>query len=298
MSNNSVETSAWSDKSFSISMGETGGTDTYEAKDGEATEVNLDGTQEAEPEDDTQTSEVVSEDDPGDEDLGDDEAETEEDDEEETPDVDPEVYNEEDKEAFDAKYKGEDGSLNKDILSKEFFDNQAAGKEGLNESTYQYLVTQGIPRDFAKDVEKAMQAQLAMEQQASASEDYALFEVAGGADKLGEALKWGKETGYSKEQQDRFNKVMKGKDKEAKAEAVEALMARYSRRPEAKVEEQRKAKPRVPVRDATKNNVRKPQGIKPFSTRAEYRAARKAAGDNHTLLRQAAQRLAVSNLED
>lgn len=97
--------------------------------------------------------------------------------------------------------------------------------------------------------------------------DMRLFEAAGGADRLEAALKWGKEGGYTADQQKRFNTVTKGADQAAKEEAVLALMARYDKANPVKPR-------RLPLRDATKGQGQRTASLKPFKDRAEMREVR------------------------
>jgi hypothetical protein len=183
----------------------------------------------------------------------------------------PDTFDPEDPEvvaAFDAKYTLESGELDTEgALTAEYWANVEAGKDGLNDATYEYLASKGISKATVKQVEAMAQTQKDAEQASVKSQDFKLFEIAGGADKLQAALKWGKEGGYTEAQQKRFNEITKGKDLEAKEEAVEALMARY-----------RKAnptpKPKVPARDATKGQATKAAAVKPFASREEMRKVR------------------------
>ena len=177
-------------------------------------------------------------------------------------------------EAFDQKYTTEDGSLDAEgALSAEYFANVEKGLDGLNEATYEYLASKGISKATVKQIEAMAATNAEAAKNSVKSHDLELFEVAGGPDELSKALKWGKDGGYNQAQQDRFNKVSKGKDLEAKKEAVEALMSRYKKAnpPE---------KPRVPKRDATKGQAQAKGGVKPYSSRKEMREIRDALRDN------------------
>lgn len=200
---------------------------------------------------------------------------------------DPEVV-----EKFDARYLTADGEFDfEGAFSKEYFSNVAKGVDGLNESTYAYLASRGIPKSTVKQVEAMAATKRDAEEQSVAKADMRLMTAAGGPEALGAALEWGKKGGYDKAAQDRFNKVMKGKDAAAKLDAVEALMARYKKaNPSA-------GKPRLPARDATKGQGQRQGNLKPFANRSEYRKARDEAGNNQAKLRQVAQRLAASKFD-
>lgn len=146
---------------------------------------------------------------------------------------DPEV-----KAKYDERYFGEDGKLNRGVLADEFFRNYSKAENkadaGLNESTYAYLNdTLGLSKETVKEIERG---QLALAQQ----NDTAFFERVGGKDRYEAALKWGRDGGYTKEQQERFNALRKkgGPDFD---DAVDALMQRYFRANRGKRQEQREA---------------------------------------------------------
>ena len=188
-------------------------------------------------------------------------------------------------EAWNAKYAREDGNLNEEVLTAEW---DANGGEGLKEETYKYLESRGISKTLAQQVEAAFKTQRDAAANAANDGDLELMTVAGGPEPLKAALDWGKSTGYDKAAQDRFNKVMEGKDPVAKKEAVELLMARYAA---ANPEE----KPAVPKRDVTKQGGTPSRTtVKPFKDLSEYRAAVKAAGDNQAKVQEAARRRKAS----
>ncbi|TPJ33671.1 hypothetical protein [Mesorhizobium sp. B2-8-3] len=177
---------------------------------------------------------------------------------------------------FDAKYLKEDGFLDLDgVLTQEFWANQEAGKEGLNDDTYAYLEARGISKAQVKQIEAMAQTQKASDAEGVVKSDNKLFEVAGGADKLQAALKWGKDGGYTQEQQDRFNKITKGKDQAAKEEAVLALMARFEKANPV-------TKPKLPLRDGTKGQGQKAPSVKPFKDRQEMKEVRDAIKQGDT----------------
>lgn len=190
---------------------------------------------------------------------------------------------------WDAQYV-KDGSLDvHGALSQEFFANAEAGNEGLNEGTYAYLESKGISKATVKDIEAMAKTnrEFAAKDAANVKKehDLALMTEAGGPDPLKEALKWGKEGGYTKEQQERFNQVMAGDDLEAKKDAVAALMVRSGIK---------KDKPRVPARDATKGQGKTNNQVQPFASREEYRKAFDEAKNSPRQSREVAARLAVS----
>lgn len=183
---------------------------------------------------------------------------------------DPEVV-----EQYDARFIKEDGSLDAEgALSAEYFANLENGIDGLNESTYEYLAAKGISKATVKQIEAMAATQRDAEKNGVASHDAQLFEIAGGPDELSKALAWGKEGGYTAEQQKRFNKITSGKDLEAKQEAVEALMSRYRRANPA-------PKPALPKRDATKAQGKvRSDAAKGFASRAEMREFRAKLREN------------------
>ncbi|MBD9542213.1 hypothetical protein IB276_22470 [Ensifer sp. ENS04] len=215
-----------------------------------------------------------------DDDLGDDGSEEGGDDENGEDTVLPEAFNADDPEtvaAFEQAYL-KDGELNEDALSAEYFANVEKGQDGLNEATYEFLKSKGISKATAKRVEALLVNEADAAKNSSKQQDFALFEVAGGSDSLKDMLKWGKDGGYSADQQKRFNDVMKGTDLEAKKEAVELLKSRFSASDASR--------PTQPKRDATKGNGKPSNAVKPFANRTEWREARRAAGDNREALRK------------
>lgn len=201
-------------------------------------------------------------------------------------------FNPEDASAFEERYFP-NGEMSESTLSKEFYQNAENGNPGLNEGTYAFLESRGIPKGVAKSIEAAMMTQHDANANADAQNaDFELFEAAGGPDALETALKWGKEGGYSKEDQKAFNEATKSKDAKKRKEAVELLMYRYGRANPAPKEN---PIPEVPKRDGTKGSGGRPKGAQPFANREEYRQAKRDAGDNAGQLRQVALRLAQSN---
>ncbi|MBO6814565.1 MAG: hypothetical protein JJ891_06880 [Rhizobiaceae bacterium] len=252
----------------------------------EARELEMDEVQEHQDEDDSV--------DPDDEDTGDDgqsdESEGEEhEDSDEDQDENVEApedlgeFNPDDASEWDAQYTREDGTLDEAVLSAEFY----ANGEGLNEGTYDYLASKGITKEFAKQVEEALVSDIKNKR---SSLDAALVQGAGGIDTVGAALEWGRGGGYDEAAQKRFNKIMDGTDEQAKADALDALVARHSKAsPGTKAS--RRSKPR---RDATRGKPSAKSTLKPFKNRSEYRQAKKDAGSDMIARRHIAERLNIS----
>jgi hypothetical protein len=201
-------------------------------------------------------------------------------------------------EAWNKEYVKEDGFLNIDRISSEFWRNVDGGGEGLNEATYEFLASKGISKEDAKKYEAMAINDRDFQKSSVSAHDQELFTVAGGPDTLRLALDWGKEGAYSEDQRKKFDKIMQGKDLDAKKEAVELLIARFQKSDafKAKQEADRKAnKPTDQRRDATKGQGTPKGDVKPFKDRAEWRAARKAAGDDTTKLRLVDARAKVSS---
>lgn len=200
-------------------------------------------------------------------------------------------------EAWNKEYVKEDGFLNIDRISAEFWRNVDGGGEGLNEATYEFLASKGISKEDAKKYEAMAINDRDFQSSSVSAHDQELFTVAGNPDSLRSALDWGKAGAYSEDQRKKFDKIMQGKDLDAKKEAVELLMARYEKSDDfkKKQEETRKAnKPTDQRRDATKGQGTPKGDAKPFKDRAEWRAARKAAGDDSAKLRLVDARAKVS----
>lgn len=174
---------------------------------------------------------------------------------------------------FDQAFTMEDGSINDEALSAVFWKRQEAKQEGLPEGVYAYLESKGIRRSLVKQIEAMSVTEADAKENSVVKHDEALFEEAGGADVLRAALEWGRNGGYTKEQQERFNKITAGTDLEAKKEAVAALMARYHRANPPK-------RPKVPGRDATKGGGGKPSTALPFKNREEMRKMRDSLKPN------------------
>lgn len=211
---------------------------------------------------------------------------------------------------WEKQFVAEDGSLNMDNLSKEFWKNHKANPDapGMNEATYDFLKSKGISKADAKRIEAMALNDAAFQQTSAEKQELDLMTVAGetvqskadGADLLGEALAWGKAGGYSEANQKRFNKIMEGTDFEAKKEAVELLVGRYGKTDDFKSAEAKRvqgAKPTRPDRDATRGQGRPNPGVKPFADRAEWRAARKEAKTDPVKLREVDARYKASKFD-
>lgn len=283
-----VETGVSSDSSISIEMGEN--KKITEAGDGIETtpEINEIGFTEGNDEEEDLEVETEGGDEDGDQDSGDVDVP------EDLGEFDPA-----DTEKWDARYKGEDGKLNQEALSKEFWSNGNDESPGqLNEGTYAYLESIGISKQMAKDVEAALVTQRDATKNKAEKRDDALFarvaDLTGDAqsapDVLKEALQWGKEGGYTEAQQKRFNAILKGSDEDARVEAVELLVTRFQSANGGAT----KQKPRLPKRDVTSGQAAPGgNGLKKFKDRAEARAAKKAAGNDPKARQLVARRMAL-----
>lgn len=212
-------------------------------------------------------------------------------DEIDSDEVDLGEFSEENIEAWDARYKDDGGNFNMERLTAEFDANEG---KGLNAATYDYLAAQGWKKEVVQQVEAALKTQRDAQTEKVSEADrhtMALFTLAGGPDPLRAAIEWGKKSGYTKAQQDAFNKVMDGKDLEAKEAAVALLMSRYQKSPEAA----ERSKPKLPRRDVTKAAGKPARAsLKPFASQDEYRAALKEAGGNQKAVAEITRRWANS----
>ena len=301
MADNSLDVSVGGTPSMSLQMGGDGDT----VKRQETDRVEFD-TDDLAPEEEDQDGDAVqddAQDAPGESGSDDDSGESEEDagddegadDEADLGDFDPE--DEEVVAKFDAKYLTEDGQIDAEgSLSAEFFANAEKGIEGLNEGTYAYLESKGISKATVKQIEAMAATQKDAATKSVVADDIKLMSLVStpgkqdGPERLQAALAWGKEGGYDADAQKRFNAVMKGKDYQAKADAVEALVARYEKANPPK-------KPTLPKRDATKGQGQRTSSIKPYASRAEMQKAMKGFGDNRAAWETHKQRLAVSKFD-
>ena len=207
------------------------------------------------------------------------------------------IDNEETVSKFDAQYLTEDGFLDMEgNLSKEFWQNKAKGVDGLNEGTYAYLEARGISRAETKRIEALAVREKDSKAKELGSHDGELFAIANsapdktdGPERLRAAMKWAKESkAYDADAQKEFNEIVNGTDLKAKRKEVELLMSRYDRANPA-------PKRRLPLRDATKGQGSSDRGsVQKFKDRAEWREARKAAGDNRDALANVAKRAKAS----
>ncbi|MBK1871566.1 hypothetical protein [Taklimakanibacter albus] len=122
---------------------------------------------------------------------------------------------------WDTRYQ-KDGKFNMDVLSSEFDRNIKDGVGQLDDGTYDYLASKGWPKEDVKAIEAALV------EQRKAFWTGTIAKV-GGKELLDAAVKWGREGGYSKEQQARFNATLKGSDSAAIEEALELVITRYQK---------------------------------------------------------------------
>lgn len=272
-----------------ISMGDPLSEPEFETIDGKAKGIDTDDIPEEDADGTTPEDDLKGDEEEGDQDGGSEDGDEGEEGDEPAEIKDLGEFDPEKVADWDAQYV-KDGSLDvHGALSQEFFANAEAGNEGLNEGTYAYLESKGISKATVKDIEamaKTNREAAAKDAKAVKQEhDLALMTEAGGPDPLREALKWGKDGGYTKEQQERFNQVMAGDDLEAKKDAVAALMVRSG---------VKKDKPRIPARDGTKGQGKTNNQVQPFASRAEYRKAFEDSKNNPRKAREVAARLKVS----
>lgn len=186
--------------------------------------------------------------------------------------------------AWDKEYTTEAGELNMDRLGLEIDRNKS--KEGgtpvLNEATYAFLGKKyGLPRSVI-DGQIAMRENAYAYQKAQAkADDLKLFDVAGGPERLSAAKEWAKNGGLTEAQMKRHEEALRNTDFDVRSEAVELLMTRFDKvNPKA---EERRTEPK---RDATQGQGKPSTStVVPFKNKAEWRAARKEAGNNVAALR-------------
>ena len=253
-----------------------------------SSEVYPDGAEPPKRPDDTDTDGTVVEDDTPDE--GD---EHEGDDEEGAEQSLPEEFdadNEEVVAAYDAHYL-KDGELRMDVLSAEWQGNIKEGEEvgSLNESTYSYLGSLGIPRDMAKAVEAG---QVAL--QKSFMEE--LYTRIGGKGAWDAASKWATDGGYTQVELEAFNKAMNSGDVQSIQMAVDALGSRHGKatatgQPAPRRRRQVRAQ-RAVAGNSPAPTVRQAEG---FKNRLEYREAMRKAGDEPSAVAEVNRRLRASD---
>lgn len=199
------------------------------------------------------------------------------------PDWDP--ANPETEAAYDAHYFTKDGDLDvRGVLSQEFWANYRKDpdafkdptKGGLDDKTYAYLKDRmGLSKEDVLQVERG---QLAIAQQA----EQKFYNDVGGKARWEAAVAWGREGGYTKAQQDRFNAALERGGEDAE-EAAAALMGRYNQKhPQRDGGGFRKGPPRrhsSPPRDATRGaaNGGGQASKDVYKTAAEYNAEISAA---------------------
>lgn len=189
--------------------------------------------------------------------------------------------------AYDTRYRGDNGELRLDRLTQEW-DKNAAGAEGglghLNEGTYQYLeATYGLSKSQVQDIE-AGQAALRVQYFSK------IAEVAGGNDNLAAAVEWGKKA-YSPEARKRFNEAYRSGDVDRATEAVEALMSRFN-----KANGKTARRPVRPLRSATSNaGGGAGTANQGYATREEWQTARKEARGDRKKEAEVARKFRASN---
>lgn len=192
--------------------------------DGEAVEIDVLGEEPDELEDKPEVD-PSEEDEAGDKEQDEGEASDEEE-VVELPDYDPEAENFEDiRQQYDKKYFTEEGKLNTDILSTEYWANfeKVGGdvsKASLPEGTYKYL-RDALGMD--KDQVKVIEASLVAKHMQDSQKLYAPF---GGVERVQTAVEWAKAGGYNEAQREKFNKAQK-EGGENYAEQLELLMSRF-----------------------------------------------------------------------
>lgn len=126
--------------------------------------------------------------------------------------------------SYDEVFKA-DGKLKMEALSKQWWNNAQASEDGaghLDEGTYAYLDSLGIPKEM---VAAAEAGQVALNSQAN----QALYARAGGKPNLDLAIGWATKTkGYDAAQQKAFNEAIDAGGVKA-TEAIDLLMSRYSK---------------------------------------------------------------------
>lgn len=175
---------------------------------------------------------------------------------------------------FEAKYFTENGQLNKDALSKEFWASHAKdpAKAGLNDATYEFLKdTLGVNKEMVKEIEGAL-----VTKATALAETF--FKSIGGRERYDAMVKWGREGGYTPAQRDRFNKAMNAGGVEFE-EAVEALANRFNRaHPQNRQQDGRRGPPQrrqsAPARNVTGGAAEGASGTQDsFKSAEEYREA-------------------------
>lgn len=230
-----IETGVGVDKTTSINLGQPGVEPEANSRDDEGFTIEIDETAKRTKSTDTKPSadqEQGSEGDGEGEPEGDDADKGEEGDKEADTETTAEALPEFDAEkpevveAYEKAYVKEDGSLNMDRLSAEWW-SKATWVNGVPQSdlpagTYEYLASRGIDKASVKRIEAG---QAALQAQATAK----VIERAGGAEKLDAAKQWAKGGGYSKAQQEKYNRIVNGTDEQAINDEIDLLMSRFEK---------------------------------------------------------------------
>lgn len=190
-------------------------------------------------------------------------------------------------EAYDERYRGDNGELRLDTLTREWDQNAASAEGGigaLNEGTYQYLeATYGLTKAQVQDIEQGQVAKRSI---------YfgEVAKAAGGNDKLAEMVAWGRKA-YSPAARKRFNEAYRSGDVERASEAVEALAARFN-----KANGKGPRRPVNPTRSATKN-AGGPGGpsAQGYPSRDAWMTARKEAKGNKKAEAEVQRKFRASN---
>jgi hypothetical protein len=182
--------------------------------------------------------------------------------------------------AYEKAYITDEGTMNVERLSAEFWANSAAGKEGLHEGTYGFLRERfGLPKDYVKSIEAGQKA-------LAQGMETALWDRVGGKDRYDAAIDWARKGGYTKAQRDRFNAV-RDQGGEAFDDAVDALMSRYeTKNPDAKRKPAPlgvQRRPSSPAKDVAGGSSAAPggDGFADYEAyNAAFRAARRSGSDS------------------
>lgn len=167
---------------------------------------------------------------------------------------------------YETAFLTAEGGPNMEALMAEYGRNEEKGEGQLNEGTYAFLQDRfGLTLDQIKDFEADRKARRDAD---ALGFHNAVTEAAGGS-AVADLVAWGR-TVYTPAQLKKYNADVQSGDPEVAAAAVALLKQRYDKAnpPRAGVR---------PRRDVTANAGRKPTGVEPFKTQAEYRAANREA---------------------
>jgi hypothetical protein len=171
------------------------------------------------------------------------------------------------KKEFDARYNTNTGMLNMEVLEAEVIANgsKADGSFVLNENTAKYLeTTRGISKE---DAHFFIQQRMAEGQKAWTG----FVESVGGETVLKDAQAWAA-TNYTKEQKDKFNALLKGKDQNALTTELELLVGRYQRsNPQAKTPEAKETAKAKNFAERTPTSTAKTSDVEGYKDRQEER---------------------------